>query len=119
MQKKALASFKTKLLEMRRRLVEEVGHIEETIIEDNGGPRELSSLPTHNADHDSEGVDVQITLAQNEEGILEQVEAALGRIEDGSFGKCQNCGKEIASARLDALPYTAYCIHCAGQLQQA
>jgi len=119
MQKKALQGFKARLLEMRRRLVEEVEHIEQTIVEDNGAPRELSSLPTHNADHDSEGVDVQITLAQNEEGILEQVESALARIEDGTFGKCQNCGKEVAVARLEALPYTPYCIKCAGQLQKA
>ena len=41
---------------------------------------------------------------------LQQVRAALRRIEDGSFGKCIACGREILPARLDAVPWTPYCI---------
>jgi RNA polymerase-binding protein DksA len=40
------------------------------------------------------------------------VEAALGRIDDGTFGTCQRCGKPIAAERLEALPWAAYCIAC-------
>jgi len=41
---------------------------------------------------------------------LEEVQDALGRIEDGSYGKCTVCGREIAPARLEAIPWTPYCL---------
>jgi DnaK suppressor protein len=43
---------------------------------------------------------------------LALVEAALARVDDGSFGRCERCGKPIASARLEVLPWAAYCIEC-------
>jgi DnaK suppressor protein len=43
---------------------------------------------------------------------LELVDAALARLEDGTFGTCLRCGKPIAPARLDALPWAAHCIDC-------
>ena len=43
---------------------------------------------------------------------LELVEAALARIEAGTFGTCTNCGKPIAAERLEALPWAAWCIDC-------
>jgi DnaK suppressor protein len=43
---------------------------------------------------------------------LELVEAALARLEAGTFGTCVRCGKPIAPARLEALPWAAHCIDC-------
>jgi DnaK suppressor protein len=43
---------------------------------------------------------------------LELVNAALGRLADGTFGACLRCGQPIASERLEALPWAAYCISC-------
>src|SRR5688500_2857160 len=43
---------------------------------------------------------------------LELVEAALARLEAGTFGACLRCGKPIAPARLEALPWAAHCIDC-------
>jgi DnaK suppressor protein len=43
---------------------------------------------------------------------LELVDAALARLEDGTFGTCLRCGKGIAPARLEALPWAAHCIEC-------
>jgi DnaK suppressor protein len=43
---------------------------------------------------------------------LELVDAALARIEAGTFGTCTNCGKQIAPERLEALPWAALCIEC-------
>jgi DnaK suppressor protein len=65
------------------------------------------------------GVDCDVALAQNEEWILEEVEHALQRIEDGTFGRCQDCGREIDRDRLDALPYTRYCIRCSPRHEPA
>jgi RNA polymerase-binding protein DksA len=43
---------------------------------------------------------------------LELVDAALARLEAGTFGTCQQCGKSIAVERLEALPWAALCIDC-------
>jgi DnaK suppressor protein len=51
-------------------------------------------------------------LAEVESRELKQIEDALERIRDGSYGFCESCGKKIAMARLTALPYTPYCIRC-------
>jgi DnaK suppressor protein len=50
--------------------------------------------------------------SNREKGLLLQVESALGRIRDGSFGQCHSCGNEIAGVRLEAVPWTRYCIEC-------
>ena len=43
---------------------------------------------------------------------LELVEAALGRLDSGTYGVCQRCGRPIAAERLEALPWAAHCIEC-------
>lgn len=106
---------KQALLKMRERLIRTVGSLEESIREDVTAPGDISTLPTHLADHDAEGIDRDIVLAETQEGLLEQVEAALERMEHGTYGRCQGCGKPIAPDRLAALPYTSYCIECAGR----
>jgi len=47
-----------------------------------------------------------------ERGLLMMVEAAISRIDDGSFGSCLHCGQEITIARLNAVPWSRYCITC-------
>ena len=51
-------------------------------------------------------------LRGREQQHLVQIEAALGRIEAGTFGRCQTCGKAIAPERLEALPWAIDCIDC-------
>jgi DnaK suppressor protein len=47
-----------------------------------------------------------------ERGLLMLVEAALGRVSNGTFGECLNCGQEIGANRLTAVPWSRYCITC-------
>ncbi|HEY7402737.1 MAG TPA: TraR/DksA family transcriptional regulator [Candidatus Angelobacter sp.] len=47
-----------------------------------------------------------------ERGLLALVEAAIGRIREGTFGNCLNCEQEISLARLNAVPWSRYCITC-------
>jgi DnaK suppressor protein len=54
-------------------------------------------------------------LAEVESRELMEIENALARIKDGTYGKCEICGKAIAPARLNALPYATCCINCARQ----
>lgn len=102
-----------RLLSLRKRLTRDVEMAEEALRDDVVSPGELSNLHTHSADQAVEGMDEQIAIAQNEEHLLEEVEAALERIERGTYGTCQNCGQTIARERLDAIPYTPLCIECA------
>ena len=57
-------------------------------------------------------VHIQLKLKQTDAKILQAIEAALQRIEDGTFGLCRDCGEEVAAARLNAIPWTRVCIDC-------
>ena len=71
------------------------------------------------ADVGTENYDQEFTLGliENEQGTLEQVNEALGRIDAGKFGRCVECGEPIAKPRLQAMPYTRHCIQCARKLE--
>jgi len=59
------------------------------------------------------GREIDYTLGENSQTVLKEIDAALARIEDGTYGTCTNCGKEIAVGRLEAHPWAALCIDCA------
>ncbi|MEW5990314.1 MAG: TraR/DksA C4-type zinc finger protein [Chloroflexota bacterium] len=54
-----------------------------------------------------------LALRDRERAQLRQVEDALERLEDGTFGACRSCGRPIAAERLEAIPWAALCIDCA------
>ena len=54
----------------------------------------------------------------NHRRLLQRIEAALRRIEYGTFGMCRDCGHEIKAKRLEAMPWTEYCVRCQEQLEQ-
>lgn len=56
--------------------------------------------------------EIDYTLEENSEHVLNAIDEALGRIESGTFGTCGRCGKPIAEDRLDAIPYANRCIDC-------
>lgn len=62
--------------------------------------------------------DRDTALIEHMEESLEQVEAALNRLDEGSYGKCTRCGREIAAERLEALPYAELCIQCQKLLER-
>lgn len=69
---------------------------------------------THQADDATEAFEQAKGLAmrQNTERLLKQVESALARFEDGTYGLCADCGRPIDPARLEALPYAQLCLNC-------
>jgi DnaK suppressor protein len=58
------------------------------------------------------------TISDDLEDVLVQVNAALQRIDRGTYGKCQRCGKTIAPERLEAFPYVMYCIDCQAAIER-
>jgi RNA polymerase-binding transcription factor DksA len=75
----------------------------------------LTNAPVHLGDSGTEEFlhDVNAVLLENEQYILSETRAALARMENGSFGRCESCDKKIAVERLKAMPYTRYCVSCA------
>ena len=113
--------FRSLLLEERGRFVGEIaflrkenpGSIEDETGEETQGDQHLADSAT--ATHDRE---VDYTLEDNSEHLLVTIDAALGRIEDGTYGVCISCGKPIGEERLEALPWAERCIDCARQLSR-
>lgn len=114
--------FKEKLVELRARLRGDVttmanATLKRTRTEASG---DLSSMPIHMADIGSDNFDQEFTLSlmENDEGTLGLIEDALERIEAGTYGACVECGSRIPKTRLNAIPYTPYCIKCADDFQR-
>ena len=81
---------------------------------------DLSNMPIHMADIGSDNFEQEFTLGliENEEEMLRAIDEALERIEDGSYGKCESCGKMITKERLKVLPHASLCIECQRQEEQ-
>ena len=116
--KKAEAKvYKERLLALRARLRGDVTQMADAALKKNrmDGGRELSSMPIHMADLGSDNYEQEFTLSlmEHDGSALEQIEAALVRIEDGLYGVCVECEGKIPKARLEVLPHTPYCVKCA------
>src|SRR5215813_2459916 len=115
-----LDSFRQVLSDLRARLRGDLDQMTDEALRrhqpDSSG--NLSNVPLHMADVGTENYDQEFTLGliENEQGTLELVHEALGRLDAGTFGRCQECGDPIAKPRLQALPYTRHCIGCAREL---
>ena len=59
------------------------------------------------------GREIDYTLGEHSQSVLGEIDAALARIEAGTYGTCTNCGNEISVGRLEAYPWASLCIDCA------
>jgi RNA polymerase-binding transcription factor DksA len=113
--------FRSRLMALRRRLGGDVTQLAAEALRNTGGEASgnLSNTPFHLADLASDNFEEEMTLGllENQEQTLEEVRAALLRLDSGTFGRCTECGSEITPERLEALPYTPHCIGCARKLQ--
>lgn len=89
---------------------EELGDLRDESQEDS--LQELSSYDQHQADVATETFDREkdLTILDSVEGELADVEHALQRLDDGTYGTCEACGKPIPDDRLEALPATRFCL---------
>ncbi|HHX74653.1 MAG TPA: hypothetical protein GX699_07100 [Firmicutes bacterium] len=76
--------------------------------------QELSVIDNHPADIASENYERAKDISLHEKNLLllERVDEALRKIAGGTYGICENCGRQISEERLDAVPYTEYCLDC-------
>ena len=73
---------------------------------------ELSSFDQHPGDVGTETFELErnVSLLEQVENELEEIEAAFGRLERGDYGRCQACGRPIGDERLDAMPAARFCV---------
>lgn len=83
-------------------------------LEDETGELVSGSADQHLADTATQTVEREIgnTLEEHDERLLESIDAALKRIDDGTYGKCVNCDAPIPEERLEAMPWATLCIDC-------
>lgn len=119
MDKKKLETFKKRLEERQRELRHNVSRTEQ-----DGRAADMDTAQDI-ADRASSSYQKEFLFHQSssERQTLQMVESALSRIREGSFGECISCGNEINPKRLEAVPWTRYCIACQekvekGQLEQ-
>jgi DnaK suppressor protein len=121
MTKTELEKYRHELLSLARRLQRNVSDVKQEALRETGGAARgnLSNVPTHPADLASDMFEQEtaVSVLENQEQILEDTAAALQRVDQGIFGKCIECGTKIGTERLQAVPYTAYCVECAHKLQ--
>jgi DnaK suppressor protein len=102
------------LLEERTRVVGAIEYLHQ----ENPGSMEDEAvempLDNHLAETASVTLDREIdyTLEENSEHVLAEIDAALNRIEQGTYGICESCGKPIGEERLEARPWATLCIDC-------
>ncbi len=110
---KRLETERARLLDDLHRLDVEVAESADPLDPSRGG------VGNHMADdaNVTEEEEKMLSLRYNAEQMLAQVDRALGRMAEGKYGICENCGKPISPERLDARPYATFCITCQ-QLQE-
>jgi RNA polymerase-binding transcription factor DksA len=107
-----LRRYRSRLLALSGRLRAEIEELDRAIAVEGHDPGDLSHLPTHSADLDTEELGPEQAMERNQVALLNATEAALERIETGGYGRCAGCGARIPDARLEAIPYAEYCIDC-------
>ena len=109
-----LTLHREKLLALWTSLLGDMTQMEDDSLKDHA---KTISIPTDREELGSDNADQELTLRLlgNEENTLDQIEVALQRIEDGSYGECEECGEPIPKSRLEAIPYAAQCVRCASQ----
>jgi RNA polymerase-binding protein DksA len=117
MSKKHLAYFESRLLEERRRVVKDIGHHGEAFNgKGEGESQDASAYSFHMADQGTDAMEREksFLFASKEGRFLWHIDQALRRLYKSpeTFGKCHQCGEDIAFERLDALPHARYCIDC-------
>lgn len=104
--------FRDMLMAKRRELVGDVTHLESEALRESGGSGGSSSMPIHMADLGTDAWEQELTLGliENERGLIREIDEALERIENRTYGICLATHRRISKPRLLAKPWAKYCI---------
>ncbi len=102
------------LLAERERVLTEIAELDAELsksLEETSGesPYDQHMAETAAATLDRE---IDLTLQENARATLSKIERALHKLEEGSYGRCDKCGKPIGEGRLEVAPYASLCVDC-------
>jgi DnaK suppressor protein len=105
--------YREALVAERKRVEDAIAYLHKeapSSIEDDS--EEIIGSDNHMADQAAPTLDrsIDYTLEENSEQVLQQIDGALARIDGGTYGVCEVCGKEIPAERLEARPWATLCI---------
>lgn len=102
------------LLKLHARMQQDISQTADSLLLDG---REFASALPDTADMVRElcEQDVAASLLVNVSNTVDQIQAALDRMDEGGYGYCEDCGSRIPEERLEALPYATQCVQCAGR----
>ena len=116
MNKKEAKVFYDLLTKKREALLKGIQHIADDALKTSqrDATGDLSAYSLHMADVATDNYDREFSLglADNEQKLLDRINAALERIDSNTYGLCEVCEKKIAKARLKAVPYAELCVPC-------
>ncbi len=117
-----LTKFRKLLLDFRDRIVGDISFLTDDSLHRPGRDTgaDLSGASQHSADHGTDNFDREfaLSLASTEQDVLYEVDEALQRIEDGTYGVCEMTGVYIEKARLEVIPYTRYSVQAQAKMEQ-
>ena len=114
-----LEHFRDLLLSKRRELVGDMSQMEREALRSSGNSN-LSTLPIHMADMGTDNYEQEFTLGlvEKDRNLLREINSALAKIQNGTYGICEGTGKPISKPRLEAQPWARYSIDHARQLER-
>ena len=114
-----LEHFRDLLLQKRREIVGDMSQMEREALRSASGSN-LSNLPLHMADMGTDNYEQEFTLGlvEKDRVILREINSALAKIMDGSYGTCEGTGKPISKVRLEAQPWARFSIEYARQMEK-
>lgn len=123
MTKNEMEPFRHQLLKLERHLRGDVDTLAEEVFHKTDGKAmdNLSNIPVEDrAELGSDNYCEEATsgLFENASARLAEINAALERIDEGIYGQCEACRRNIAKERLQAVPYTRHCVRCARAIQR-
>lgn len=103
--------FLTKLITMRSRLSGEMRNLTDAALRLSNRD---SHQPTHSAELGNDAIEQEVAIAvlESEGGVLGEINNAIKRFENNTFGTCERCAKRIPKPRLQVIPYTRFCVEC-------
>lgn len=114
MNQEILDHFKVVLHERKQDLLTQANQtVTRQVTRENEHLSDYADIATQESDHS-----FQLRIRDRERLLLKKIDQALERIEDGTFGLCEQCGEEIGAKRLEARPVATFCINCKTKLEE-
>lgn len=116
---KELEHFRDLLLAKRREILGDMSSMEREALRSSGGSN-LSTLPIHMADMGTDNYEQEFTLGlvETERKLLREINRALAKIQDGTYGLCEGTGRPIGKPRLEVQPWARYSIEYAKKMER-